>query len=313
MTIGVESARKMYKAMIASLLDAPINKYYDITPLGRIINRFTNDIGKLDGGTFHTLCWLFNMSFETVFNLVMTMYTIPYALLAFPFILYIMQAATKRYRASKLEVERLSSAASSPIMQNVNESLRGGFIIRAFNKIESFMVKNDTFQDGHQRQEFMHVYCDHWLGFYTGLVNIAFNVCCVLALFLLKGNIEPAFAAICFYNVGGLSAKIGEFCFCLSHVELCMVPFERTMAFTEILSEAPRALEGDKKLSEAGWPQQGAIKFENLQMRYRDDTEIVLKGINMVLKAREKIGICGRTASGKSSLTLTLFRVIEAF
>jgi len=76
--------------MIKALLDAPINKYYDITPIGRIINRFTNDVGKLDGGTFHTLCWLVDLFSHTIFVLAMSIYTVPFIVLLFPIILYIM-------------------------------------------------------------------------------------------------------------------------------------------------------------------------------------------------------------------------------
>ena len=312
MMVGVETAKKMYREMIKSLLDAPMNKYFDITPLGRIINRFTNDIGRLDGGTFHTLCWLFSSSFETIFSLMMSIYFIPHILLMIPIILWVMAGTTKRYRAAKLELERIGHIAHTPIMQNVNESLSGNFIIRAFGQTNQFMKKNDEFIDESSKQDFMHVYVGHWLGFYTGIANIAFMFLSVSGLVLLKGNIEPAYAALVFYTLLDLAGKIQNLCFAVSHVELCMVPFERTMAFTNIPSEAPRELKGDKELKEAAWPQNGAVEFKKLQLRYRDDTEVVLKGIDMSIQGKEKIGICGRTGSGKSSLTMSLFRIVEA-
>ena len=83
-----------------------------------------------------------------------------------------------------------------------------------------------------------------------------------------------------------------------------MVSFERGEALTRIPTEAPRTRHKDTILRKKNWPKAGAIEFHNYQMRYRDDTELVLKGIDLEIAAREKVGIVGRTGSGKSSLTL---------
>ena len=60
------------------------------------------------------------------------------------------------------------------------------------------------------------------------------------------------------------------------------------------------------------WPQEGKIQFVDYKTTYRDGMEPVLNGINLIINSQEKIGICGRTGAGKSSLTLSLFRIIEA-
>ena len=56
------------------------------------------------------------------------------------------------------------------------------------------------------------------------------------------------------------------------------------------------------------WPAQGAIVFKDVKMRYRPTTPLVLKGISLSVRPMEKIGICGRSGCGKSSLLKCLFR-----
>ena len=97
----------------------------------------------------------------------------------------------------------------------------------------------------------------------------------------------------------------------LSNFENSVVDLERCLQYTDIKSEAPKTkeLDNDKKLK--NWPNKGKIEFINYSVKYRPDTEIVLKNINFTINPKEKIGIVGRTGSGKSTITLCLFRIIE--
>jgi ABC-type multidrug transport system fused ATPase/permease subunit len=92
-----------------------------------------------------------------------------------------------------------------------------------------------------------------------------------------------------------------------------MVSFERAYALSKTEGEAPRERHKDEILKSSNWPSDGEIVFRNFHMRYRDETELVLKGIDLHILGREKVGIVGRTGSGKSSLTLCLFRIIEGY
>ena len=91
--------------------------------------------------------------------------------------------------------------------------------------------------------------------------------------------------------------------------ENSMVGLERCLGFTSCPSEKPKEMAVDEVLN--SWPSQGKIKFENFSVKYRPDTEVVLKNLNFDVDAHEKIGIVGRTGSGKSTISLCLFRIIE--
>ena len=91
-----------------------------------------------------------------------------------------------------------------------------------------------------------------------------------------------------------------------------MISVERCLEFLEIDSEAPLELDSDKQL-ETDWPNEGIIKFVNYSVKYRSNTPLVLKNLNIVFNKGEKIGVVGRTGSGKSTMCLSLFRILEAY
>jgi ABC-type multidrug transport system fused ATPase/permease subunit len=94
-----------------------------------------------------------------------------------------------------------------------------------------------------------------------------------------------------------------------TQLENSLIGFERCLKLIECPSEKPMVEENDEKLK--NWPENGKIEFKNFSTRYRPDTDIVLKNINFNVKGNEKIGIVGRTGSGKSTITLCLFRILE--
>jgi len=101
-----------------------------------------------------------------------------------------------------------------------------------------------------------------------------------------------------------ISSLFWNFCY----LETSMVSAERCYEYTEILQEAPSNLETDRE----DWPTNGSIEFQNYSVRYRPETELVLKDLTFKIKDKEKIGVVGRTGSGKSTLCLTLVRILEA-
>ena len=101
-----------------------------------------------------------------------------------------------------------------------------------------------------------------------------------------------------------------------SQVERSLVSLERCDAFTKLARENyedEKLRESKYNLSDTSWPSNGKMTFENFSIKYRDDCDLALKNFNLEINPGEKIGIIGRTGIGKSSLTLPLFSVIEAF
>ena len=94
-------------------------------------------------------------------------------------------------------------------------------------------------------------------------------------------------------------------------MEKSVVSVERIQEYQNTPVEAAMTLDSDQQLQES-WPEQGEVEFCNYATRYRAGMDLVLRGISFKILAKEKIGIVGRTGAGKSSLTLSLFRMIES-
>jgi ATP-binding cassette subfamily C (CFTR/MRP) protein 1 len=138
------------------------------------------------------------------------------------------------------------------------------------------------------------------------IVVVAFSI-----IIFARGYISPAFAALTVTQVAWLPEIIYWVILSAASLENSMVSVERLESLIKVEGEAPRNRHKDTEL--ANWPHSGEVVFKNFQMRYRDNTEIVLKGLSFQIAAKEKIGIVGRTGSGKSSIGVSLFRIVERY
>ena len=127
-----------------------------------------------------------------------------------------------------------------------------------------------------------------------------------------KGSISPGIAGLSITYSLTITDALNWLVRMLCELETNAVAIERVLEYTDNPQEADwEKPEEDDALPEA-WPERGEIAFENYQTRYREGLDLVLKGIDLRIEAGEMIGICGRTGAGKSSLTMALFRIIEA-
>jgi len=123
-----------------------------------------------------------------------------------------------------------------------------------------------------------------------------------------RNTIDPGLAGLSVAYALRLTSNLNWLVRMSTDVENNLIAVERCIQMTELTTEA--AFKGPEVPPDS-WPDKGAIVFKNLKMRYREGLPLVLQGVSASIKQREKIGICGRTGSGKSSLMLALFRIVE--
>lgn len=128
-----------------------------------------------------------------------------------------------------------------------------------------------------------------------------------------RDYMDPGIASMALYNALGIPSVVYFMILNVGELENNMISVERTDSLARTPGEAPRVRNKDDLLRANKWPQRGEIEFRELMMRYRDDTEIVLKGVTVKINSQEKVGIVGRTGSGKSSLGVVLFRIVEPY
>ena len=307
---GLKAAVLIFDKAVDSLIDAPINKFYDVTPSGRIINRLSKDQDKVDQQIYYTIGSAIAIGFVFFMCLGIIVIIDPYVLIIVPFSLGISFKLQQIYMDSARELTRLESISRSPIIQHYSESITGCSTIRAFGHQKRFFAKLLEQIDTNIKCYLSLEGANCWISLNLELVCDVILMVAMGVIVLARGYITAGYAGLTITWGIWMPEVIYWVILLLAYIENSMVSVERLDALIKIPSEAPRTRHKDAIL--ANWPSEGKIQFKNLKMKYRDNTEIVLKGINIIIRPKEKIGIVGRTGSGKSSIGVCLFRIVEA-
>jgi ATP-binding cassette subfamily C (CFTR/MRP) protein 4 len=263
-----------------------------------------------------TLFDFFMLAFVVLGAIVTTVSTLPFVLVALPFLSWYFVSVRRVFVTSSRELKRLEGLARSPIFTMLSESLSGIATIRANNALSFFKAKFQHVHDAHTRAFFAFIASSRWVGFrMDSLVFLFLAIVSFLSvLFNTEGwfNVDPAILGL---SLSMLLQLAGLFQWCIrqsAEVVNQMVSVERVLAFGDLEPEAALECKGDKDLLGKGWPNQGSIKVQDLSVRYRPALPLALENVSFAIHQGARVGIVGRTGSGKSSLVQSLFRLLEA-
>ncbi|KAH9298011.1 hypothetical protein KI387_029693, partial [Taxus chinensis] len=306
---GLRTAQKFYVNMLNSVFRASMS-FFDTTPTGRILTRSSSDQETLDFGIPMLYGSILAVTFQLIGVLFVTcQVTWQMLLVIFPlgcvYVVYM-----KYYLSMSRELTRLDSITMAPIIDNFSETLAGITTIRAFCHQERFKIINNKLVDTNLSIGFHNCAANEWLGF--RIESIGTIILCSSALLLVllpKGVIQPEYVGLSLSYGLALNGCVFYLVCRICEIEQDMVAVERILQYCRIPSEAPLVL--PNKQPEKCWPNEGNIAIDNLQLRYLPEAPLVLKDLTFSIKGGEKMGIVGRTGSGKSSLVLALFRIVE--
>ncbi|ERN15836.1 ABC transporter C family member 5 isoform X1 [Amborella trichopoda] len=308
-TFGLAAAQKLFIKMLRSVFRAPMS-FFDSTPAGRILNRVSIDQSVVDldipfrlGGFASTTIQLLGIVG------VMTKVTWQVLLLFIPMAIacWSMQ---KYYMASSRELVRIVSIQKSPIIHLFGESIAGAATIRGFGQEKRFMKRNLYLLDCFARPFFCSLAAIEWLCLRMELISTCvFAFCMALLVSFPHGSIDPSMAGLAVTYGLNLNARLSRWILSFCKLENKIISIERIHQYCQIPGEAPPVIENSRPPS--SWPHDGTIELIDLKVRYKDTLPMVLHGITCTFPGGKKIGIVGRTGSGKSTLMQALFRLIE--
>ena len=308
---SINCSTKLHNQMITSLIRAPINLFHDTIPKGQIFNRLSKDLPTVDTYTMYWFMTLtaFGSSFlGAVF--VCSLYE-KECLIFLPIFIVVCWILYRFYINCSRELNRIEGVLNSPILNLVNETIPGTATIRAYNLQNKYIEIFQNKVDEHYKLLYYINGTGQWYLLCLNVLSILFLTYMVIMTLMHKNKFTPKIIGIILTYSLVLQEDMIEFLSSFSNFENTMTKMERSLSYTKIISERPQQLTSDFGLRD--WPSKGEILFENFNVKYRNDTEIVLKNINFHLEPGEHLGVVGRTGSGKSTITLCLFRILEAF
>jgi len=257
------------------------------------------------------------IAFIVLGALVAAITVLPFVLLVFPPIIWYFVRVRKIFVTTTREVKRIEGIARSPIFAMMSEAISGIATIRANATLSFFRRKFETVQDDHTRASFAFVASSRWVGFRMDALMVLFSsVATYLAvLFDQQGwfGVDPAVLGL---SLTMLMQLAGLFQWCIrqsAEVVNLMVGVERVLGFGDLPSEAAFVKDvPDKALLKQNWPHEGSLEVKGFSCRYRPNLPLSLKNISLSIQPGHRVGVVGRTGSGKSTLVQALFRLLEA-
>lgn len=306
---GLHSSKSIFSKLLESLFRAPMS-FYDSTPLGRILSRVSADLSIVDIDIPFSLIFSVAASINAYSNLgVITVVTWEVLFVAIPMI-YLAILLQRYYFSSAKELMRINGTTKSLVANHLAESLAGAMTIRAFEEEDRFFLKNLDLIDTNASPYLHNFAANEWLIQRLETLSATVLSSSALCMVLLpSGTFSSGFIGMALsYGLSlnlSLVGSINNQCLLANHI----ISVERLKQYMHIPSEAPEVIE-DKR-PPTNWPPVGKVEIQDLQIKYRPAAPLVLRGISCTFEGGNKIGIVGRTGSGKTTLIGALFRLVE--
>ncbi|XP_071557590.1 ATP-binding cassette subfamily C member 4-like [Temnothorax nylanderi] len=311
MKICMNSSCNLHNSMFSNLVQARMS-FFHTNPSGRILNRFSKDMGTMDEylpkimlealQVFCVVCGIFTM--EAIIN--------PWMLISIIVLVILFHFVTIFYLKTAQNVKRLEGVTKSPLFSHVNATLNGLATIRSSGvQIEKIMRKQfDVLQDRHSGTWYLFLTSSTTFGVFSDLVMCLFLAVLCFSLVLMSKNdsVKDSQVGLAISQslilIGCLQYGIKQFTETMS----LMTSVERVLQYTNLPQEGPITSDNPPPST---WPSQGQLILKDVSMKYHSDDPPVLKNLNVSIEPGWKVGVVGRTGAGKSSLISALFRLFN--
>ncbi|XP_046387603.1 ATP-binding cassette sub-family C member 10 [Ischnura elegans] len=308
---GICAAKNIHTLLLDTVIKARV-VFFDLSPLGRILNRFSSDTYTVDDSLPFIMNILFAQLFSVVGAVFVTVYGIPWLLLILVPLIPLYYWLQNHYRRTSRELKRLSSVTLSPLYSHFNETLQGLQTIRAYRAVSRFKLENEEHLEANQKAQLASQAAGQWLGLriqFIGVVIVG-GVGLIAVIQHQFSVANPGLIGLAISYALSVSGLLGGVVNAFVETEREMVAVERVYQYINNV-EPEEAKDTPTVACPYVWPFQGAIVFNNVVLKYRENIPPSLKGVSFQTRPAEKIGIVGRTGAGKSSLFAALFRLTE--
>lgn len=306
---SLAASRRIHERLIQAITHAKF-RFFDQTPLGQLMNRFSKDIESVDQEVAPVAIGVVHCLASIITIVILISVITPGFLIAGFFITVLYTLIGRFYLNSSRDLKRLESVHRSPLYQQFGETLTGMTTIRAYGDERRFIRENLT-KINTQHRPFIYLWAaNRWLAFRVDVVGAL--VAFFAGVFVVRsvGRIDAGAAGLALTYAVTFTENVLWFVRLYSANEQNMNSVERVKEYLDVDQEAAPVIPENRPPS--NWPSRGSVEFINYCTRYRPDFDLVLRNVTFKILPGEKVGVVGRTGAGKSSLALALFRALEA-
>ncbi|KAF5273605.1 hypothetical protein FQR65_LT04604 [Abscondita terminalis] len=300
------SSTHLHDSMFESIVHATMQFFNENSP-GRILNRFTKDMGVVDELLPYSLAITSQTLISIIGILIVTCVVNPWLIIPSVIILIASNYVKAFYLSSSLNIKRLEGVTKSPVFGHLHATLKGLTTIRSFGAEEILKTEFYDKQDLHSCANFMFLSINRGLSYLLDLISLLYLTVITLVVVIISGESYGGNIGLAITQALQLLVQFQWGIRQLTDLENYMTSVERVLEYNCIDHE--RALTKPDKL-DSSWPSLGTIVFENVYLSYSPN-EFVLKNLNFTIQPEEKVGIVGRTGAGKSSIISSIFQLFD--
>lgn len=303
---SAKASRRFHKRLLYSVVEGKTT-FFDRTPIGRLISRFSKDISLIDIPLPNNVEHLVSNIFTLIGIIVSIAFGNPYILIAVGVAMVMYVLLSIHYRSSAIQIQRLEAVSRSPIFSHFAETLSGVDTIRAFQKEVKFNLTNAARIDENTVAYLSVKRSAMWFGLRLDWLGSIILVATYIAIVVTRNLtiIDVALASLALSSTTSISAYLAGTYTLLTETDVKLNAMERVRQYYHIDKEEPGG-----QIPDSDWPMKGKIQFKNVSVHYSTNNK-VLKSLSLTVKSGEKIGVVGRTGAGKSTLSTSLFRSVE--
>nr|XP_019066419.2 ABC transporter C family member 10-like [Solanum lycopersicum] len=305
--LGLGASKSVYTTLSSSLFFAPMS-FFDSTPFGRMLSRVSSDLSIVDIELPFLLNYTVGSIIISYSTYAILCFFAPEVLLIIVLMIYVTISVQRYYNASAKELMRLSGTTKSLVANHLAESISGIMTIRAFGQEGRFFLKNLEFIDKNARPIFHTFSATEWLILRLETICTIIMSSWMLGMTSLHSG-SSGLTGMAFSYGLSLNAILVWCVQCQCTLENSIISVERLEQYMRIPSEESELVQTNHPLP--GWPTCGKVEIRDLKVRYRPNAPLVLQGIRCTFEGGQKIGVVGRTGSGKTTLISALFRLVE--
>ncbi|XP_053421055.1 multidrug resistance-associated protein 1-like [Nycticebus coucang] len=304
---SLTASRSMYMQLLDNVLHLPL-QFFETTPIGQIISRFTKDINTIDTRFHYYLRTWINYTLDVVGTVLVIVGALPLFILWIIPLVFFYFSIQRRYMASSRQIRRMAEASHSPVISHFSETLAGVSTIRAFGHEHRFIQQNKEVVNENLVCFYNNVISNRWLAVRLEFLGNTMVFFAALLAVLTGDTIDSAIVGLSISYALNITHSLNSWVRKVCEIENNAVSIERVCEYENMDKEAPWIM---SRRPPRQWPNKGIVEFINFQARYRDDLGLALQDITFKTHEDEKVGIVGRTGAGKSTLSNCLFRIVE--